>query len=560
MSGDLRFDADQSAAARPTTIPALLARAFSLAPDREAVVLDDQRLTYRELDEQSRRMASGLLRRGMAKGARVGLWLGNGPDWVVHWAAVTRAGGVAVPMSTFTRGIELRKMVAHGDLWGIVTHESFLGQDRVAQLEESFPEIADADGDLAMESAPFLRWVLLLERSETAPDWKAPDWARTLEWATGVADDPLVAAAEQQIAPTDTSMMIFTSGTTSDPKGVLHTHGTVATKAAYLHDILGFQSDDRSYTALPFCWVGGLSLSLFPVLYAGATQICTDRFEAGEVLACLERERVTRAGFLPDKVVALRAHPTFATTDLSALTITSRALLPESVRDYGVTIDGLTMGLGMSETFGPYWWGVAEGPDGTSILSPTRPVPPLRALQPGVELRVVDGEGRPVGDDEPGEIQVRGACITEGLNKVARSDTFTDDGYLRTGDRGRLVDGVPTFEGRIKELIKTSGANVAPAEVVAALVEMDGISAAHVVGLADPVRGQIVAAALVAADGRILDLEQVRDGLTGQISPYKVPRHFIQLEAAEIPWNSDTNKLRRWELAQIITERITETS
>lgn len=204
--------------------------------------------------------------------------------------------------------------------------------------------------------------------------------------------------------------------------------------------------------------------------------------------------------------------------------------------------------------------GVAEGSDGTSILSPARPVPPLRALQPGVELRIVDGEGQPVADDEPGEIQVRGACITEGLNKVPRSDTFTVDGYLRTGDRGRLVDGVPTFEGRIKELIKTSGANVAPAEVVAALVEMDGISAAHVVGLADPVRGQIVAAALVAADGRVLDLEQVREGLTGQISPYKVPRHFIQLEAAEIPWNSDTNKLRRWELAQIITERINQTS
>lgn len=555
MTGDARFGADESAGGRPTTIPALLQRGVALAADREAVVLRDQRLTYRRLDERSRRIAAGLLRRGMTKGARVGLWLGNGPDWVVHWAAVTRAGGVAVPMSTFTRGIELRKMVAHGDLWGIVTHASFLGQDRVAQLEESFPDLAGSGGDLAMSAAPFLRWVLLLDVVG-----QAPEWARTAEWSMGEAHDPLVASAEQQIAPTDTSMMIFTSGTTSDPKGVLHTHGTVTTKAAYLHDLLGFRPDDRSYTALPFCWVGGLSLSLFPVLYAGATQVCTDRFEPGEVLATLERERVTRAGFLRDKVVALQAHPRFPDTDLSALTITSRELLPHAVRDYGVTIDGLTMGLGMSETFGPYWWGQASAPDGTSILSATRPVPPLGALQPGVELRIVDGEGQLVGDDEPGEIQVRGECITAGLNKVPRSETFTVDGYLRTGDRGRLVDGVPTFEGRIKELIKTSGANVAPAEVVAALVEVDGIAAAHVVGLADEVRGQVVAAAVVASDGRVLDLEKVREGLSGQISPYKVPRYFVQLEASEIPWNSDTNKLRRWELAQIITERINETS
>src|SRR5262249_20252080 len=162
-----------------------------------------------------------------------------------------------------------------------------------------------------------------------------------------------------------------------------------------------------------------------------------------------------RAGFFPDKVDALRAHPDFATRDLTALRVGNPELLSVPGPDVGRAHNGLSMGLGMTETFGCYSWGTFD--DGNPNIRDAnggRRTPPLQELQPGVELRVVDRVGRPAADGETGEIQVRGACVTAGLNKLPRSDVFTEDGFLRTGDCGEPRDGAVLFRGRLKEMIK----------------------------------------------------------------------------------------------------------
>jgi acyl-CoA synthetase (AMP-forming)/AMP-acid ligase II len=537
-----------------STIPSFLRALHEQFGERDAVVLGSERLTYRQLDEDSRALARALLARGLQKGARVGLWLGNGPSWVVTWAAIARAGGVAVPISTFARGAEMRRVIAHADLAGLITQRTHLGHDRLRQLAEALPELERGDSALALVGAPFLRWVVCIDG-----DHDRPHWAHRCDWLAdcGVLDDAMLDAVEAQIVPSDLATMIYTSGTTSDPKGVLHTHETIVVKARYLRDQLSFADGERCFTLLPFFWVGGLTMSLLPVLAAGGTQVCMDEFDAAGVLEVLERERVSRAGFFPDKVDALRAHRDFAMRDLSALRVGNPELLATPGPDVGRARNGLSMGLGMTETFGCYSWGrFDDGNPNIRDVNGGRRTPPLEELQPGVDLRVVDREGGPVPDGATGEIQVRGACVTTGLHKLPRADAFTEDGFLRTGDCGEPRDGAVVFRGRLKEMIKTAGANVAPAEVVVALLALDGVAAAHVVGLPDPVRGEVVAAAVVAEDGVQLDPDVMRGELKAQMSTFKVPRYIVQFRRDELPWNEDSDKIRSGELVDALQRRL----
>jgi acyl-CoA synthetase (AMP-forming)/AMP-acid ligase II len=537
------------------TIPAFIGSLVQRFGDREAIVGGNHRLSYREVDEQSRLLARGLLARGMAKGAHVGIWMGNGPDWLVSWLAVTRAGGVCVALSTFSQGRELAKVVRHSDLQGILMRGCFAGHDMKARLVGALPELGDAAPGAVLRTAPWLRFVVLID------DEEAP-WARPRSWLMPpeidpAFDDGLLEEIESSIAPGDLAMMIYTSGSTSDPKGVMHTHDSVVTKARYLHGQFDFPSDERSLTVLPFFWVGGLAMSLLPVLDAGGTQICVERFDTANVLEVIEAERVTRAGFYEDRVQQLVDHPDFATRDRSTLRVSNPELLVTDGYGYGHTYNGLEMGLGMSETFGPYWWGrfdefkddVALGPGG-------RFTPPLEELQPDVDFRVVDSAGNPVADGERGEIQVRGSCITVGHYKVPSAATFTDDGFLRTGDTGQVVGPKVYFRGRLNDMIKTAGANVAPAEVSAALMELEGVAAAHVVGVPDAARGSSVAAAVVAAPGVTLDPEALRAALRKELSGFKVPSHIVVMDASEIPWNEGSNKLRAKDLKELLVQRI----
>jgi acyl-CoA synthetase (AMP-forming)/AMP-acid ligase II len=544
---------DGVAEAHAGTIPSFVRTLGAQFGERDAVVLDGDRLTYRGLEESSRLLARGLLHRGLAKGARVGVWLRNGPQWVVTWAAVTRAGGVAVPLSTLARGAELRRTIAHADLIGIVTERRHLRHDRFAQLEAALPGLAEAGDPVVVPGAPYLRWVACIDAGDL------PAWAHDLSWLTepGPVTDDVLDRAEAEVVPSDPAIMIYTSGTTSDPKGVVHSHENVVTKARYLCRQQGFEDGERSFTQLPFFWVGGLSVSLLPVLAAGGTQVCLDEFDAGAVLEVLERERVSRANFLPDKLAALRAHPDFASRDLSALRVGNAELLAAPGPEVGQTYHGLSMGLGMTESLGCYWWGRFD--DGrASIRAPNgaRRTPPLHELQPGVELRVADADGRPVGDGESGEIQVRGACIATSLHKQSRAESFTPDGYLRTGDCGEVLGGTVFFRGRLKEIIKTAGANVAPAEVVAALLDVDGIAAAHVVGIADAERGEVVAALVVAEDAVEICPATVKAQLREQMSPFKVPKHVVVVARDELPWNDETDKVRTADLVALIERRV----
>ncbi len=523
--------------------------------DHEALVGSGGRLSYRDLDRESRRLARGLLARGVGKGTRVGLWLGNGPAWLVTFAAIARCGAVAVPLSTFFSDAELATVVRHADLQGIFVHPRFLGDDQRDRMAKALPELSgEGAPPWAIKAAPHLRWVVSVDQPDEGPSWSS-DVGWLVEGPTSAAfDEQLLAEVEREVHPDDDAIMIYTSGSTAMPKGVPHSHGTVMEKTHYLREWLCVDDGIRSYTAAPFFWVGGLTMSLFVVLDGGGTQVCTDRFVAGEVLALIGDERIERAVLYPHQIKALLEHPDFAEADRSSLREADPRLLLPTV-DWRSGPDSLHIGLGMTETFGGYWWGRPEpGAPPASLRSDRRP-PPLEILQTGMELRVVDTAGQAVDDGDLGEIWLRGPSVTRGFHKSVRDGIFDTEGWFHTGDRVR-VDGYRLhFQGRLNDMIKTSGANVAPSEVVEALREVDGVRETYVLGLPDPVRGQIVVAAVILEEGSFLTADELRRALRARLSTFKVPSSFVFLSEAEIPW-TPSFKVRYATLAELLAERI----
>jgi acyl-CoA synthetase (AMP-forming)/AMP-acid ligase II len=553
--------ADNAAGDHPRTIPDWLAAIASEHADRTAVVGPGGSLTFRELEIESRRWGEGLLRRGVSKGCRVGLWLGNGPEWMLAWAAVSRIGAVAVPLSTFFSDRELGRVVRHADLHGLICHQRFLNQDITARLEHALPSLARAHrAFLALPEAPYLRWIVSMKR-EDDPRRAAPEWMRPVAWVTQPADDAragewLLEQVESEVHPADPALMIYTSGSTADPKGVPHVHETVTFKTRYLRDFFGVGPETRSYIASPFFWVGGMTMSLFPVLDAGGTQYCTDRFEAGDVLALIEREHIDRAVLYPHHVSAILAHPDFERRDRSSLRDADPRLLVGKAAESTPDPDKLYIGPGMTETFDGYWWGRRT----PGVEAPLRPgerrPPPLDVLLPGMEMKVVDPSGALVADGERGEICLRGPGVTSGLHKAPRAAVFDADGFFHTGDQVQVDGSRVWFRGRLSEMIKTSGANVAPEEVVNALREIDGVAEAHVVGLPDDDRGQVVAAAVIMRPGSPLDAESIRGRLRQVLSPFKVPVHIVFLTEEEVPW-TPSHKVPQGVLADLIRQRST---
>jgi acyl-CoA synthetase (AMP-forming)/AMP-acid ligase II len=502
----------------PATIPEAL-RARADRPDDPFVIGSDFRLTFGEADRRSRALGSRLLAAGIGKGTHLGLLYGNSPEWVVAWLAASRIGALTVPLSTFAPGAELARTIRHCDVHALLAAQEFAGASLPDRLEDGLDGLAGSRPELELEAAPFLRWVHV-EGGE------AP-WSRPLE---GAVRSSLVAVAEQSVAPSDALVIVTTSGTTAEPKSIVHSHGSLVRHAALLAGRRGLFRDDRIYSPMPFFWVGGLTMVVLAALSSGAGAVVQERFEPGEALALMARERVTHVACWPNAARAIADHPSFASTDLSAVRGGPLVeALPPHMRpaapDLAPTV------LGMSETGGPH----TAQDDGYAPLPEHQRGSFGRSL-PGMEHRVVDVDsGADIHDGRVGELFVRGRFLMDGLYKRERSDTFTPDGWYATGDLARLdADGLLYFTGRRSTMIKTGGSNVSPSEVEAALCDIDGVSGAFVFGVPAGDRGDDVGAVVVTA-GVPIDLDQLRVEAKRRLSSFKVPRRLVQLTENEVP-------------------------
>jgi acyl-CoA synthetase (AMP-forming)/AMP-acid ligase II len=506
----------------PPTIPNLVRRAAARFADREYVVTGTQRLTFAGADVQSRALATKLLRWGAGKGTHVGILFPQGADFVVALLAVTRIGAVAVPLSTFFRGPELRRAVRHADVDTLIAPRELLGRDVQAEFETVWPELrSDPTSQLFLHDAPSLRRVGIVGGGDRA-------WTTTMsELSTSERDpgldDEFLAAVEREVAPADPMVIVSTSGATGEPKAVVHSHGALVRQGWKLAQLYEFDGSERTFTTMPFFWVGGLTVVLLANAHVGAAVVTVERTESGAMLDLIESARPTRlVGWT--LLERLQGDPTFAERDLSSVTDFQPRAAPHLRHN----------SLGMSETGGPHT--AAPASENVTDLPPERQGsfgPPV----PGMEHRIVDPDtGAVLADGVEGEICVRGDGLMLGLHKRERSETFDADGWYHTGDRGYFRDGLLYFTGRRTEMIKTGGANVAPREVELAVESLPGVQAAFVVGLPDAERGQLVGCLVCPEAGHEVDVDTIREQLAPLLSSFKVPRRLLVLPYDDAPW------------------------
>jgi acyl-CoA synthetase (AMP-forming)/AMP-acid ligase II len=521
--------------------------------NREMMVLNEQRLTYRQAEEQSRALAKGMLAAGIGKGTRVGILMPNGPDFVVTFMAATRIGALMIPLNTFYKPKELAFVLRHADIEVLLMVPTLLNNNYVERLEQCAPGLNDQEaGKIFLKDFPYLRQVYLWNQDAgNQPRWayRHDDFFVAADHNQHI-DDSYLEAVESCVMPADPMVIIYSSGSTSDPKGAIHSHGAVIKHSFNLNSRRDLATDDRLFSPMPFFWVGGLVFTLFCVLHKGACLICEDFFEPGKTLELLEKEKVTSVTGWPHYGKAMSDHSDFAKRDLSRIRAGNiYAIMPEGIRPKDPELR--SNGLGMTETCSPH-----------SLDMMTRDLPEHlrgsygRALE-GIEHLIIDPEtGKVLGPNEQGELLVRGYNLMQGLYKVEREDTFDKDGFYHTDDGCYLnEDGVLFFKGRIGEMIKTGGANVTPREVEVLIDAQPEVQASFVVGLPDAVRGQNVAAVVVLNAGAKIDTETLKARLKEELSAYKVPKYFFFKEKSALPF-TDSGKIIKKKLVEILVKEI----
>ncbi len=452
------------------------------------LVCDAERLSYAEADRRSARLARGLIALGAGKGTHVGLLYPNGGAFIVGMLAAARIGAVVIPFSTFATAPEMATQLVDSDTEILLAAASFRSHDYRKRL-------ADIKG-----VAPLLRHVLI----ESEP--------------SGTVDETLLEAMEADVDASDPLAIVYTSGSTSTPKGVVHTHASLLGHQKILNEIRGLTAQDKLFCNSPFFWIGGIAFAVLATLLAGATLVCSNASDPGETLDLLEAEKPTMTNGFVAGIAHLAGHPSLPQRDLSSMRRGNLyPIMAPEVRPADPELRH-TM-LGMTEA-----GSVITISDDESD-QPEHRRGSFGKPAPGFETKIVDGE-----------LCIRGPYVMQRYYKRSREECFDADGWFHTGDLVRTdADGFVYFIGRKGAMIKTAGANVAPAEVERAIAKVADGTVAHVIGLPDPERGQLVAAVVALEDGAEFDEAAVRERLAAELSSYKIPKRFATVPSSDIP-------------------------
>ncbi len=504
----------------PATIPGLVAATADRFGDRLAVVDGDVALTYAELLDEARTFGAGLVAAGVAPGERVSMWAPNSARWIVAVLGLWQAGAVLVPINTRFKGAEAADILRRSGARVLLTVTDFLGTDYVALLRGTgadLPELATvvvADGPVP----------------EVAEGWDA---------FTGRATDEDRTEVERRAAavgPDDPSDILFTSGTTGVPKGVVQTHGRTLRVATDWVAMTGLTAGDRYLMVNPYFHMFGLKAGILASVAAGATMYPEPVFDIDRALARVQSDRITVLPGAPTIYQSILDHPDRDRYDLSSLrvAVTGAADIPmELIRRVVDELPFPTIIAGYGLTEGGTATGTAPGDDVETIATTVgRP-------RPGFELRIVDGEGRDVPDGEPGEILLRGGSIMSHYldDPDATAQALSAEGWLKTGDLGVLgADGCLRIVGRAKDMFIVGGFNAYPAEIENALLRHPDISQAAVIGIPDERLGEVGMAFVVLRPGATATEADIVAWSREQMANYKVPRAVEVVD--ELPINA----------------------
>ena len=502
----------------------------------EAVVEPERRVTYRQLGDLVNISTRAMMAAGVEPGDRVAIWAPNGLGWIVAALGAQSAGAAIVPINTRFKGEEAAYVLSASKAVMLVTTIGFLGTDSV--------------GMLGAAEAPFphLRRIVLLEGSagvqETLKDTAVESWHAF----TGRVEAVSVAAAMerlQSVRPTDTSDVLFTSGTTGRPKGVIMTHGQTVHQFREWCEFAGLRPDDRYLIVNPFFHMFGYKAGWLASLLRGATIVPVPVFDVLEVLSLVETERITMLPGPPTVYRSILDHPERDAFDLRTLrvAITGAADIPVALIEEmraELPFRSILTGYGLTEA--GTCTGTRSDDDAETIATTAgRPMD-------GLEVIVADAQGEEVERGATGELLVRGYSVMQGYldDPEATAAAIDHRGFLHTGDLATMDDrGYVRIVGRLKDMLIVGGFNVYPAEVENALLVHNAIRQVAIIGVPDARMGEVAMAYVVPVQGESVDSSAIISWARERLANYKVPRHVVVVAA--LPTNA-TGKVLKDEL------------
>ena len=529
-----------------TTLGDLLLIATDRYADSPALILPDERLTYRELTDRAFARARALQALGVKPRDHVGLLLPTCAEFVEFLFAIALCGAVAVPLNARYKYSELAYAISHGDLVTVVTTSQIADHvNFVERLTQALPGLERQMDPrrLQLEMAPKLRSLILLG------DGAAPGFlpAAELVALSRLGTDSRVHETRLRVKLGDAAIMLYTSGTTANPKGALISHEAIVRNSIALgRHRYALTHDDVFWSPLPIFHIAAI-LPLCAIFDVGGAYATMKYFEAGAALAMLQKDRVTAT--YPCFVTIMQDliyHPDFAAADLSRITLMNSnfAVQPPAIKDAMLKAmpHAVYVGtFGMTETAGTVTTSRLDDPLDERVSRLGRPLP-------GLEVRIVDpATGKESATGERGEVWVRGYSTLLGYYKDPEktAQALDRDGWYHTGDVGSMDGrGTMMFHGRIKDMLKVGGENVAAAEIEACLQRHPAVKLAQVVGIPDARLVEVPAAFVERkADASVTD-QELMDYCRREIAGFKVPR--VVRFVAE--WPMSTSKIQKFKL------------
>lgn len=531
------------------TIPGLFVRAAQRWHDRLALVTPYQSYTYEELLQRVQGMVHGLRAQGVEPGDQVATLFGTRGEWVILHYAAAFLGAILVPLNTRFRAEEIRCALKQVQATVLVTMDRDGSQDLLARVMEACPGLDKAhQGQIEDRSLPDLRLVICHSSEGHAAKG-------CLEWSSVQVERDLPIHCSASVSPEDVAIILFTTGSTGQPKAAMLSHRNLIGHAHFLSKLLKIQPGDRYLNILPFFHIAGYAQSILLNHYAGSTLYLVDSFKPDEIVRAISEHRITAWAGMPITVQRVLDQARDAGGDLTSLQKqhgVSPELWDRVLRETKTTI--LTRMYGLTESAGL----VSMSRPGEQ--DPNRGRDNVGKPLPGVAVRIVDPQTqREMAQGQVGEIVFKGWNCFKGYygDPQGTADTIDREGYCHTGDQGFVdTDSFLHFLGRYKEIVKTGGENVSALEVEQFLCQhIPAIKSVCVVGVADAAWGEAVTAVIEPEAGTNVNPESVRVACAGRIASFKVPRHVLLISSDDWPLTGsgkvDRRKLSDWAAKQL---------
>jgi len=522
------------------TLSAVLRDTAQRHPERLAI--DDPsgvRLIYRELDEQVDGLARGLIALGVSKDDKVGLWMPNRPEWVAAYFATARIGAVVVPMNTRYKPHEVRYILENSEATTLIAVASFAGIDYLAMIRAF------------RERLPRLKHVIIVG----TPGEGMHSYSAIADRGAHLLGDDVLAERERTCQATDNAFILYTSGTTGNPKGAMLSHHNIAKNAEQVTAVLHTSDQDVFLLAVPFFHCFGCVMGITGAITWGASIVPMPVFKPAEALELVEKHHISVLYGVPTMFVLeleefRKGKPDASRYDVSSLRTGIMAGAPCPIEVMRGTMNELGCNVSIA-------YGLTEASPVITMTrfddSIERRVETVGRALPEIEVKICDDERRPLPPGRTGELACRGYNVMMGYYKMPEvtAETVDREGWLYSGDLATIDEsGYVRIVGRKKDMLITGGFNVYPAEIEEYLFTHPKVQNVSVIGVPDAVMGEVAAAYIVPRDGATLEPQEIVDFCAGEIANFKVPRYIVLLDALPMTQSGKVQKFRLREIAQ----------